>query len=100
MVSELDLIIDRLGLEERASDLSTLTRFSLHRAAWSPSYSRNAHAQKVLVRRAHSRADRTAYFILLRLHEVHGAKNNERHVCGRRRDGEPAVSWKDGPEAH
>ena len=24
--------------------------------------------------------------------EVHGAKNNERHVCGRRRDGEPAVS--------
>jgi hypothetical protein len=26
--------------------------------------------------------------------EVHGAKNNERHVCGRRRDGEPAVSWR------
>ena len=24
--------------------------------------------------------------------EVHGAKNNERHVCGRRRDGEAAVS--------
>ncbi|MCE3224906.1 MAG: hypothetical protein K0S58_3086 [Nitrospira sp.] len=24
--------------------------------------------------------------------EVHGAKHNERHVCGRRRDGEPAVS--------
>lgn len=24
--------------------------------------------------------------------EVHGAKKNERHVCGRRRDGEPAVS--------
>jgi hypothetical protein len=22
----------------------------------------------------------------------HDAKNNERHVCGRRRDGEPAVS--------
>ncbi len=28
--------------------------------------------------------------------EVHGAKNNERHVCGRRRDGEPAVSWPEG----
>ena len=26
--------------------------------------------------------------------EVHGAKNNERHACGRRRDGEPAVSWR------
>ncbi len=24
--------------------------------------------------------------------EVHGAKHNERHVCGRRQDGEPAVS--------
>ena len=24
--------------------------------------------------------------------EVHGAKNNERHVCGRRRGCEPAVS--------
>ena len=24
--------------------------------------------------------------------EVHGAKNNERHGCGRRRAGEPAVS--------
>ncbi len=24
--------------------------------------------------------------------EVHGAKNNERHIRGRRRDGEPAVS--------
>ncbi|WHZ13169.1 MAG: hypothetical protein OJF52_000001 [Nitrospira sp.] len=24
--------------------------------------------------------------------EVRDAKNNERHVCGRRRDGEPAVS--------
>ena len=24
--------------------------------------------------------------------EAHGAKNNERHVCARRRDGEPAVS--------
>lgn len=24
--------------------------------------------------------------------EVHGAINNERHVCGRRRVGEPAVS--------
>ena len=24
--------------------------------------------------------------------EVHGAKHNERHVCGRRRDGEAAVS--------
>ncbi len=24
--------------------------------------------------------------------EVHGAMNNERHVCGRRRVGEPAVS--------
>ena len=24
--------------------------------------------------------------------KVHGAKNNERHVCGRRRVGEPAVS--------
>ncbi len=29
--------------------------------------------------------------------EVHGAKNNERHVCGRRRDGEPAVSWRVEP---
>jgi hypothetical protein len=26
--------------------------------------------------------------------EVHGAKHNERPVCGRRRDGEAAVSWK------
>src|SRR5687768_7468013 len=26
--------------------------------------------------------------------EVRDAKNNERHVCGRRRDGEPAVSWR------
>jgi hypothetical protein len=26
--------------------------------------------------------------------EVHGAKNNERHVCARRRVGEPAVSWR------
>ena len=26
--------------------------------------------------------------------EVHGEKNNERHVCGRRRDGEPAMSSK------
>ena len=26
--------------------------------------------------------------------EVHGAKYNERHACGRRRDGEPAVSWR------
>ena len=25
--------------------------------------------------------------------EVHGEKNNECHMCGRRRDGEPAVSW-------
>ena len=24
--------------------------------------------------------------------EVHGARSNERHVCGRRRVGEPAVS--------
>jgi len=29
--------------------------------------------------------------------EVHGAKNNERHVCGRRRDGEPAVSLEAVP---
>jgi hypothetical protein len=29
--------------------------------------------------------------------EVHGAKNNERHACGRRRDGEPAVSWRAEP---
>jgi len=29
--------------------------------------------------------------------EVHGAKNNERHGCGRRRDGEPAVSWHGEP---
>ncbi len=26
--------------------------------------------------------------------EVRDAKNNERHGCGRRRDGEPAVSWR------
>jgi len=26
--------------------------------------------------------------------EVHGATDNERHACGRRRDGEPAVSWR------
>jgi hypothetical protein len=26
--------------------------------------------------------------------EVHGAKSNERHFCGRRRDGEPAVSHR------
>ncbi len=26
--------------------------------------------------------------------EVRDAKNHERHVCGRRRDGEPAVSWR------
>ena len=26
--------------------------------------------------------------------EVHGAKNNERHVCGRRRDSEAAVSYE------
>jgi hypothetical protein len=26
--------------------------------------------------------------------EVHGAKNNERHVCGRRRVGEAAVSYE------
>ena len=24
--------------------------------------------------------------------EVHGAKDNERHLCGRRREGEPALS--------
>jgi hypothetical protein len=28
--------------------------------------------------------------------EVHGAKHNERHVCGRRRVGEPAVSYGQG----
>ena len=28
------------------------------------------------------------------LREVHGAKNNERHARGRRRDGEPAVSFR------
>jgi hypothetical protein len=27
--------------------------------------------------------------------KVHGAKNNERQVCARRRVGEPAVSWSD-----
>ena len=34
--------------------------------------------------------------------EVHGAKNNERHVCGRRRVGEPAVScaWSPKREAY
>ena len=26
--------------------------------------------------------------------EVRDAKNNERHVCGRRRDGEPAVGFR------
>ena len=33
--------------------------------------------------------------------EVHGAKNNERHVCGRRRVGEAAVSCarsREGPK--
>jgi hypothetical protein len=30
--------------------------------------------------------------------EVHGAKDNERHVCGRRRVGEPAVSWHAEPQ--
>ena len=35
--------------------------------------------------------------------EVHGAKNNERHACGRHRVGEVAVScaWShEGPEAY
>ena len=33
--------------------------------------------------------------------EVRGAKHNERHVCGRRRDGEPAVSQDRGvPSGH
>jgi hypothetical protein len=32
--------------------------------------------------------------------EVHGAKNNERHVCGRRRDGEPALSLAEASRSY
>ncbi|MCE3224336.1 MAG: hypothetical protein K0S58_2516 [Nitrospira sp.] len=32
--------------------------------------------------------------------EVHGAKHNERHVCGRRRDSEPVVSWAEASRSY
>ena len=32
--------------------------------------------------------------------EVRDAKNNERHVCGRRRGSEPAVSWAEASGAY
>ena len=39
-------------------------------------------------------AHQNAPFRGLRRNEVHGAKNSERHVGGRRRGGEPAVSCR------
>jgi len=32
--------------------------------------------------------------------EVRNAKNNERHACGRRRGGEPALSWAEASRSY